>query len=81
MSYSMYIYLDKIINFFKLFMLFNDEILYKNEWHCIYKILYNECYNHFHNLRIILLVLDNFKDKIVTSIIYLIIACYITNYD
>ena len=31
----------------------------------IYKIVFKDNYNHFYNLRIILLALDNFKNEII----------------
>ena len=35
---------------------------------CMYEILFNDGYNHFYNSRIILLILNNFKDEIVNFI-------------
>ena len=34
----------------------------------IYEIIFKNCYNYFHNLNIILLILNNFKNKIINFI-------------
>ena len=46
-----------------------DEIKKEVGQNYLYKILFTNYYNYFYNLKFILLILDNFKIKIINFII------------
>ena len=56
-------------------ILFKDNIIYAEGWICTCQTLFNYCYDYFYSLEIILLILNNFKDKIINFVHNLVITC------